>query len=249
MNRRLAILSAALALPAAAVIFWMLTPDPRLDAETVPARHIPELDTRTARSESATQAARITVKNSADSAKMVRRVDEDFPELTSAPSPSPAAPVVPATSISPRYTLATQPDAAALARRLEDQPPLDRDERIRVIPASAAAEASAATEQNPATAGRAVLLRLDATLHDPAAWVEGQKPLGEKQEAIKAKIADDFAAEIATPAKQPEAAGKTFDNTWKDARSKANWEYQKFFGGEAANRAAMNAGRAAVSKQ
>jgi hypothetical protein len=86
-------------------------------------------------------------------------------------------------------------------------------------------------------------------MHDPAAWVESEKPLGEVQKAVKAKVAADFAAEVAAAAKQPENAGKTFDNAWKDARAKANWEYQKFFGGEAANRAALNAGRTAVSKQ
>lgn len=249
MNRHLAILASALALPAAAVIFWMLAPDPRINAEAVPARDIPELETRTAKEETTSRTPRMTVRNSADGSKMVRRVDEDFPEFTSAPPPLPEAPVIPDASISPRYTLATQPDAAALARRLEGQPPFERDERIRVLPASAASDASGTTAQNSATAGRPVLLRLDATLHDPAAWVEGQKPLGEKQEAIKTKIAEDFAAEVATAAKQPETSGKTFDHTWKDARARANWEYQKFFGGEAANRAGMNAGRAAVSKQ
>jgi hypothetical protein len=235
MNRRLAILAAALALPAAAVILWMVAPDPRIDAEAVPARDIPELENRTPSPESTLQSKRVVVSDPTTGSKMVRRADEDFP----APAPAPVAPAEPAPAISPRYTLATQPDAAALARRLEAQPPLERDERIRVLPASAATDASSTAEQNPANTGGAVLLRLDATLHDPAAWVDGQKPLGEKQEAIKAKIA---------AAKRPDTAGKTFDKTWRDARTKANWEYQKFFGGEAANRAAMNAARAALPK-
>ena len=50
-------------------------------------------------------------------------------------------------------------------------------------------------------------------------------------------------------AKQTERGGKSLDATWQDARAKANWQYQKIFGGEAANRAAINAGRAAVSGQ
>ena len=42
---------------------------------------------------------------------------------------------------------------------------------------------------------------------------------------------------------------RKFDQTWQSARAKANWEYQKFFGAKPANRAAMNAGRAAMSQK
>jgi hypothetical protein len=177
---------------------------------------------------------------------MVRYADENFP--APAPYRTPVLPAAPAPSISPRYTLATQPDAAALARRLEGQPPLERDERIRVLRASAATDPSGAAEQSSATAGSAVLLRLDATLHDPAVWVEDQKPLGEKQEAIKARIAEEFAAEVAAAAMQPEAARKTFDKSWRDAHDRANEQYQIFFGFDAANRAAMSAAKAALPK-
>ncbi len=248
MQRRLTILTAALALPAAAVIFWMLAPDPRADTEATPAHSIPERRARTTASATTSQSARTRVRASADGSRMARRADDDFPEFTSASSPAPELPVAPIPSISSRYTLATQPDAAALARRLEGQPPLARDERIRVLPASATADGSGTSEQKPATSDSAVLLRLNATLHDPAAWVEREKPAGEKKAAVQMQIGADFAAEVAAAVKQPETAGNSFDKTWNDARRTANWEYQKFFGAAAANRAALSAGKAAVSQ-
>lgn len=247
MQRRLTILAAALALPAAAVIFWMLAPDPSADTEATPAHSVPERGARTTTSATTSQSARTTVRTSADGSKMARRTDDDFPELTSASSTASELPIVPHPSISPRYTLTTQPDAAALARRLEGQPPLARGERIRILPSSATTDASGTSEQDAATANRAVLLRLDASLHDPAAWVEREKPVGEKEAAVQTQIGADFAAEVTAAAKQPETAGNSFDNTWNDARRTANWEYQKFFGAAAANRAALSAGKAAVS--
>jgi len=249
MQRRLPILAAALTLPSAAVIFWMLAPDPRADTDATPAQSLPERGAHTATSATTSQSARTMVRASPNGSKMARRTDDDFPELTSASSPASELPVVPIPSISPRYTLTTQPDAAALARRLEGQAPLARDERIRVLPASAIADASGPSEQKPAAPDSTVLLRLDATLHDPAAWMEREKPLGEKEAAVQTQIGADFAAEVAAAAKRPETAGNSFDKTWNDARRMANWEYQKFFGAQAANRAALGAGRAAVSQR
>ncbi len=258
MPKRRILLAAALALPAIAVIVWMLTPTPRPSAETAPLADAPQPGTRAVAPVASPQSSRTMVAAAAtrSGAKgIVRRSDEDFPELTPAPTAAPVLPDQTVPAISPRYTLATQPNAATLARRLEGQPALARDERLRVLPAEPtdsapiASAAPAGEKKQPAAADGAVLLKLDATLHDPAVWLEDGKPLPAAQAEVKAKIAGEFDAEIAAAAKQPGTAGRTFDDTWKDARAKANWEYQKFFGGEAANRAAMNAGRAAVSKQ
>lgn len=252
MNNRHLLFASSLALPAVAVIFWMLTASPRPDSESDPEQSVSEEGSLTTVPGAASAPSRTAVKASAASADIpgiTRRSEDAFPELTTAPAPAPAFPVSPVPSISPRYTLTTQPDAATLARRLEAQPPLDRDERIRVLPAEVTDAASTETHTSdpakPAMASSALLLRLDSTLQDPAAWFESDKPLGEKQQAVKEKIAADFTAEIAAAAKQPETAGKTFDETWKDARDRSNWAYRKIFGADAANRAALEAWKAA----
>ena len=263
MPKRRILLATALALPAIAVIVWMLTPAPQPSAETSPLADAPQPATRAAAPVAAPQSSRTMVTASttrSGAPGIARRSDEDFPELIPAPTAAPVLPDQTASAISPRYTLATQPNAATLARRLEGQPALARDERLRVLPAEAAATVSTETvpvataapeggKKQRAAADGVVLLKLDATLHDPAVWLEDGKPLPAAHAEVKAKIADEFDAEISAAAKQPKATGKTFDETWRDARARANAEYQMFFGGDAANRAGLNAGRAALSKQ
>ena len=246
MQKHTAILAAALVLPAIAGITWMLIPSPQPLPEDAPRAEVRDAASTTADMPAASPGSRATVIAGTISRPGITRPAEDyFPETTPAPAPAPVVELTarPEILVSPRYTLTTQPNAATLAAGLKYQPPLQRDERIRVLPAEAAS-----AENRPAAANGAVVLVLDSTLHDPAAWLEDTKPGSSAHADVKAKIADEFTAEVAAAAKQPETAGKNLDGTWQNARAKANWEYQKFFGTEAANRAGMNAGRAAVAK-
>jgi hypothetical protein len=242
MQKPVAILATALVLPTIAGIAWMLAPSPQALLEDAPRGQIPDAVSPAASSQaSGTTATAATISKPG----ITRPSDDHFPETTPALSPALAGqlPAAPAPSVSPRYTLTTQPDAATLAARLQDQLPLQRDERIRVLPVDAASEQN----QTAATAASVVLI-VDAALHDPAAWIEDAKPGNPTQTDVKAKIADEFSAEVAAAVKQPETADKNLEGTWQSARAKANWEYQKFFGSEAANRAGMAAGRSAVAK-
>ncbi len=248
MQKRILILAAVLAFPAIAVIAWMLVTVPRSPVEDSAAERIPQSDVRASVPQSARTMVTATATNSG-APGIARRSDDDFSAPAPVPAPATVLPADPAPFISPRYTLTTQPNAAALARRLANHPPLAPDERIRVVPAEIAAPRAASASNQTEADSKAILLRLDPTLHDPVAWFEDEKPLNETKADVKARIAGEFAAEVAAAAKQPETAGGDFDATWKDARAKANWEYQKFFGGDAANRAAVNAGRSAQPRQ
>lgn len=244
MDKRLLILALTLAFAGGVVITRILSPTPEAPEITVPMASdtAPEHRSvaRTADWPTSRDVAPERAVNSPASA--VRRSEGNFRASSSAPARlAPALPQPVAPDISPRYTLPSQPNTATLARLLEGQPPLGSDERIRVLPVEGT------TGSSPGTNG-SMLLLLDSSLHDPAVWLEDEKPLGAALAEVKAKIADDFESEVATAAKQPEAVGEAFDSMWKDARAKANWEYQKFFGGEAANRAGLNAGRAAQAK-
>ena len=259
MQKSVAILATALVLPAIAGIAWMLAPSPLpLSENEQPAKIRASVSPATASQTSGTAATAATISRPG----VTRPADDHFPEAAPAPSPSHAAqlPAPPPATVSPRYTLTTQPNAAALVRRLANQPPLLPDERIRVLPAdvvpgnfTAAAKpvtaAGVAATQPQGTPAEAILLRLDATLHDPVAWVEDGKPRSVTQTEVTAKIADEFSAEVAAAAKQPETAGRSFDEAWQSAREKANRNYAKFFGADAANRAGVNAGRAAAARQ
>lgn len=241
-------LGAALALAAVSIVAWMLPAATQPGAERTPpvkatspgtSATLPPDDSPSTRMAASDPASQSGARSS------IRLSDQALPggatpSLTAAPTlPDPRPP-----EISPRYTLPTQPDAGTLARRLADHPPLERNERVRVVPAEVPS-----VPGQPAGDTSKTLLILDATLHDPVVWLENEKPLSPSVSGVQARIADEFAASITTAAKDPDTAGKSFDDTWRDARAKANWEYQKFFGGEAANRRAIGAGRAAVSKQ
>jgi hypothetical protein len=242
MQKHIAILAAALVLPTVAAIAWMLTPSPLPLSEDTPRERVPN----TVSTAVASQASGTTATAAPISRPGITRPSEDnFPETTRALLPAPAGPlpVAPPPSVSSRYTLTTQPNVATLAAGLHNQPPLQRDERIRVLPAEAAA-----AENQPAASNGAVVLILNSTLHDPAVWLEDARPGSAPQTDVKAKIADEFTAEVTAAVKESESADKNLEGTWQSARTKANWEYQKFFGSDAANRAGMAAGRAAVAK-
>jgi hypothetical protein len=252
MQKPIAILAAALVLPAIAGIAWVLTPAPQPLSEDTPRERIRDSAAPVAVSKpagiagSARPPATARVASPISRPGIARPAEEFFPESIPA-SAQPTVthfPAPPAPSVSPRYTLTTQANAATLAAGLQNQPPLRRDERIRVLPTEGISPAT-----GPAVANGAVAIVVDASLHDPAAWLEDAKPGSAAKADQKAKIGDAFAAEVAAAAKQTERGGKSLDATWQDARAKANWQYQKIFGGEAANRAAINAGRAAVSGQ
>jgi len=126
---------------------------------------------------------------------------------------------------------------------------------IRVLPASLASGTTTPSGGGPvvpaAASGSApgtIALEIDASLHDPAVWMEEEQPISEVQESLKDRIADQFDAEVAAAITEPVAAKrKNLDQAWRDARARANQEYQKLFGGEAANRAGLNAGRTALA--
>lgn len=246
MQKSIVIFAATLVLPTIVGIAWMLTPSPLLLPEDAPRDRIPDAASPAARSHRVSQAYGTTVNAATISRPGIARpADAYFLETTPDPSPTFRAelPAAPARSISRRYTLTTQSNAATLANALQNQPPLQRDERIRVLPAEAAS-----AENKPIVGTDAVVLILDAALHDPAAWIEDAKLGSTTQSDVNARIADEFITEVAAAAKQPQTTGKSLDATWQSARAKANWDYQKFFGSEAANRAGMDAGRAAVAK-
>ncbi len=248
MQKRIVILSAALVLPSIAVIAWMCLPS----AHPFPNRSDAQAETTDTAAAKTQSEATPSSSGISPRSKITRTATDvgEFSEQTTAPltevSTAPATPAPETHFISPRYTLTTQPNATTLAGKLANHP-LDPDERIRVIPSETSAPADPASQA--AGSAAPVLLKLDATLHDPVAWLDDGKPSAEEQANVKAKIASEFEAEVAAAAKQPENAAKSFDDTWKDARAKANREYQKFYGDAAMNRAAINAGRAALSKQ
>ena len=174
MLKRLSIFAAVLALPAIAVIAWMLSPAPRPDTEQAATESMPS---------PASEAAALHLRSERRASRLPRSVGRKSPafpakispNLASAPAAAPVQPASQAPSISPRYTLTTQPDAATLARRLANHPPLAPDERIRVLPvetaaprsAEAGSPGSASAGDRPAADTGAVVVKVDATLHDP----------------------------------------------------------------------------------
>jgi len=237
MQRRLLLFTAALVLPCAAGIIWMLTPAPAPLAEADASASKPASGIRSGEASAAAVSRTDAALLRADTSKMVRRSDDDFPELQPEQPPVAAAPPPP--PISARFTLAAQPGAAG---RVPSEP----NARIRVLPGIAPAGKPGA---GAAAGAGAVVLQVDGSLHDPLAWVEGQEVPPGPHADLKEKIADAFAAEVSAAAKNPERDGKPLDQAWNEARTRANGQYQKFFGSEAASRAAISAGRAAAVKQ
>lgn len=251
MSRTILYLSIALALPVVGAIVWILVPTSRPEVDSpLASRPVPV---------TAAAVTELTISNerengreavtgfTADVSKIVRHSDEDFPEIRPNPQTSQVAP--PLVQISPRYTAATQ--AVPGFQNVVQAP----GTRIRVLPEGVAPGATSgvaftgsADSSGKAAPGKAVVLELESALHDPAAWTEEEKPLGEKQAEVKTEIGDAFAREVASVATKPGATDTNLEDAWRASRAKANREYEKFFGADAANKAAINAGRAALAK-
>lgn len=96
-----------------------------------------------------------------------------------------------------------------------------------------------------------MVLEMAWALHDPAAWLEDGAPLSSTQSEAKTAIGDRFAAEVAVAAKaaqHPGTEGRNLEAAWRVALDKANADYARFFGSDAANRAGMNAALKALGK-
>lgn len=235
MNKRLLLLAAALAAPAIAVIAWMLVPEPRAsaDAETGDACQTTADDSQTRVSQTP---ARLPGKT--------RTVDVDFPEPI---SENTATAIIERPQIATRFTPAGNPTTVLPRRDAVNGLGLQPTERFRILRTDAMNGAASASEAPDATPAGSMLLALDHSLHDPAAWVENDAVRTETQAAVKAKIADDFAAYVAAAAKSPEAATVEIDSAWRNAKTAADANYRKMFGDAAFNRASVSAGRAAVA--
>ncbi len=64
---------------------------------------------------------------------------------------------------------------------------------------------------------------------------------------MKQQIARDFANQINQAVATSGSDPKALESTWSSARAQANWQYEKFFGSEAANRAGIQAALEALA--
>lgn len=247
VNQRLLLLATFLTLPVAGVVLWMVVPEPEPVAAREPALKRATGPTETSVPLESSLTVMVADRPPADPSNFDWRADDAFSQLQQ--TAAPAALVPPTAGIAPRFTLLSEAKTATLHEWLRNTP-VAPNERARILPAEVlrAASGGLLSADEPRSAASPLVLLVDRSLHDPAAWVEDETP-GEAHAELKDRIADQFATEVRRTATNPEAAGETLDKTWTDARAKANWEYQKFFGGTAANRAGISAGRAAVSKQ
>lgn len=230
MTKRLVLLTTA-ALSGVAAIVWLAMPvEP-------PAQSVAFAET-----------APVAVQARADVGDHSTDPAEEAPKITGhpgkeisaqAPPPIPSAP--PRSTAPPRPQFSTVSPTRALSGT-----------HIRVLSGSAAPAAGdplvAATPA--ATVPGTITLEVDPTLHDPAIWAEEeeQEPVTPAQESVKARIAGEFDAAVAAAVTDPATAKKkALDRAWREARARANEQYQLFFGAEAANRAALSAGRASLA--
>ena len=245
MPRSLVILSAALVLPCVAAILWMLTPESGPGPEAaVPREAAAAGEAASAEVNSGAAGGTVTPRIPL-LPRIVRPAANDLPEPETTPRP-----LASEVRISPRFTPATQsvPGLAGVSP--------EPGTRLRVLPVQPPAPALSASQDAPQGSSQQqrqgseapVVLQVDRSLHDPAAWVVPEKPLSSPQQAVLDRIADEFAASVAGAAKAPDSSTGAVDATWRDARTRANQEYKKFFGSEAANRAGINAGRAALAR-
>lgn len=132
MQKPIAILAAAL-MPAIAGIAWVLTPAPQPLSEDTPRERIRDSAAPVAVSKPAGIAGSARTPATARAASPISRpgiarpAEEFFPESIPA-SAQPTVthlPAPPAPSVSPRYTLTTQANAATLAAGLQNQPRSD----------------------------------------------------------------------------------------------------------------------------
>ena len=233
MQKIPSVLIAALIAPSIAVIAWMCIPAVPGDSADL------GLKTGSARTREAVVPATISdvvLQNGSAASHRTRRTHDDFPEAVpasapdSAPSTFSAAPI-----IAPRFAASVPHDAP--------NAPLLPGERMRTLPADIAPDAQDAPTPAP------IILQVDRSLHDPAAWVEDAGISTDTQAAVKAKLADDFAAEISAAVKNPGTNAGGIEAAWRNAKAGSDWQFQKMFGDAAFNRASVGAGHAAVTRQ
>lgn len=239
MQKIPSVLLAALIAPSIAVIAWMSIPaavpgdavDLKMPGDSARARD-------TAGTSAVSDVASHDRTAASHRTRRTRRTRDDFPETApasapdSAPSTFSAAP-----SIAPRFTASVPHDAP--------NAPLLPGERMRTLPADIAPAAQDAAAPTPAP----IILQVDRSLHDPAAWVENPDASTDAQAAVRAKLADDFAAEISAAVKNPGSNAGGIEAAWRNVKADSDWQFQKMFGNTAFNHASVGAGRAAITRQ
>ncbi len=233
------VLIAALIAPSVAVITWMCIPG-ALPGDAVDLKMT--VDSAGAGDTAGTFAVSDVASHDGTAASHLthrtRRTRDDFPELApasatdSAPSTFSAAPI-----IAPRFTANFSHDAP--------NAPLLPGGRLRTLPADIAP----AAQDGAAPTSAPIILQVDRSLPDPVAWVENADASTDAQAAVKAKLADDFAAEISAAVKNPSADAGGIEAAWRNAKADSDGRFQKLFGDAAFNRASVGAGRAAVTRQ
>jgi len=238
MSNRRYLLATCLILPCVAGAIWMLTPAlPPTPAESAPATADAPAQTDGSQAESP--------RKEGGASHTGRRSPRDLAVLS-----RPAAPVRESAS-----TYAPRPVVMA-GRQLPAEPSGSGtvEPQIRMASPSAAAAAGVNTPRDPsapATAGAApgeLVLEVGPGLHDPIAWTTSAATTGGAKGALQQRIGEQFSAEVAAAVTNPEGAGQGgVDQAWRDAKARADWEYRKFFGDAAANRAGVATGREAVA--
>lgn len=238
-TKRLVLLTTA-ALPCVAAIGWLAMPvEPPAQSVALPEPAPVAMQAR------ADEGARTPDDRGTYPAEEAPKITGHPGEEISAQAPLPAAPPIP--SAPPRSTAPprTQFSTVSPTRVLSGT-------HIRVLSGGAvpAAGGPLVAATPAATVPGTITLEVDPTLHDPAIWAEEeeQEPVSPAQESVKARIAGEFDAAVAAAVTDPATAKKKgLDRAWREARARANEQYQLFFGAEAANRAALSAGRASLA--
>lgn len=101
------------------------------------------------------------------------------------------------------------------------------------------------TSPNPAPS---IAVELDRGVQLPIVLLEDEQARTPVQSAVKSQIAAQFTEQINQAATVAPTETADLDRVWSSAQARANWEYQKFFGGEAANRAGLRAGLEALAE-
>ncbi len=229
MDKRLLLLVVGLAAPAVAAIAWMLIPAPQQDP----------IVSSIAPSESETPAHGSRAASAFS--KITRPAENDAPEMP----PDPALAPVPASpQIAPRFSPAAN-SVKPPRRDAVNGTGLQPTDRVRVLPAGAHSQTET-PESRAKKPGSPVILAIDRSLHDPAAWIEDAPGRTSAQADVKTQIADDFAATVAAAAKNPQTPAEGIDSVWKTAKVAADANYRKMFGDAAFSRAAVIAGRDAA---
>jgi len=179
-------------------------------------------------------------------------------------NPAPTKPRTYSESRGPELSKSTGPPAAvvgstsssvaraSLSRRAPDRRPVQAPQTGPTI-----ATAASQNSQSPVASGfslgnisnpaPSLAVELDRGVQLPIALLEDAAPITPLQAAVKQQIAKDFAERINEAIAQGQTDPKSLDEFWDRAQGWANWEYQKFFGSAAANRAGMQAGVEALA--